>query len=123
MGARTSYCAIFLHFSDFLFPCHPFLLALTICAKYAQWIQYRPWRELILTGLPTLSDSNTLQIIVVVSGLETVLPKLLHFENMETDPEMLNDLLRALHLVLKLGLQAFRCVKSKKQLSYAWLGS
>lgn len=123
MGARTSYCATFLHFSEFLFPCHPFLLSLTICAKCAQWIQYRPWRELILTGLPTLSHSNTLQIIVVVSGLEIVLPKLFHFENMETDPEMPSDLLRALHLVLKLGLQVFCCVKSKKQLSYAWLGS
>lgn len=76
-----------------------------------------------MTGLPTLSHSNTLQIIVVVSDLEIVLPKPSHFENMETDPEMLSDLLRALHLVLKLGFQAFHCVKSKKQLSYAWLGS
>lgn len=33
-----------------------------------------------------------------------ILSKLLHFENMETDPEMLSDLLKDLLLVVKLGI-------------------
>ena len=59
----------------------------------------------------------------MLSGLEIILPKLFHFEYVETDSVRLSDLRRALHLVLKLGLQAFNCLKSKKQLSYAWLVS
>ena len=43
----------------------------------------------------------------MVSGLEIILPKLFRFEYVEIDSVMLSDLKRALHLVLKLGLQAF----------------
>lgn len=55
--------------------------------------------------------------MIVVMALEVILPKLFHFANMEIDPEMLSDLLRTLQLVLKLGLLAFLCLKSKQQLS------
>lgn len=103
MRAGIPYFTIVSHFSDFVFPPHSLFVFHKICAKCAQWIiPYRPGRELILTGFPPLSYSNILQIIVVV--VEFILSKLLHFENMETDPEMLSDLLKALQLVVKLGI-------------------
>lgn len=73
-----------------------------IYAKCAEWtLQYRSGRQLILTGLDTLSHPNTLQIIVVITALEIILPKPFHFANIKTDPEMLSGLPRALQLVLK----------------------
>lgn len=56
LEAKNSYCAI-LYFPDFA-PTSPLFAFPYKHAKYAQQIQYRPWKELILTGLPILSCSN-----------------------------------------------------------------